>query len=98
MTCTENLPRLTDKIRQRRMRLAGHCIRYPELVASELVPWEPTHGSRNVGRRHTTYIDCLKRDTGLNNTAEVKTLMEDRLRRRAAIHDSRVRIDDPRLK
>ena len=93
-----SLPRLTDKIRERRMRLAGHCIRHPELVASELVLWEPTHGTRNVGKRHTTYIDCLKRDTGLSNTAEVKTLMEDRQRWKAAIHDSRVGIDDPRLK
>ena len=93
-----NLPRLTDKIRERRMRLAGHCTRHPELVASELVLWEPTHGTRSVGRRHTTYIDCLKRDTGLSNTAEVRTLMEDRQRWRDAIHDSRVGIDDPRLK
>ena len=27
------LPRLSDKIRQRRMRLAGHCVRHPELSA-----------------------------------------------------------------
>ena len=86
-----NLPRLTDKIRERRMRLAGHCIRHPELVASELVLWEPTLGNRNNSGRHTTYIDCLKRDTGLSNTAEVKTLMEDRLRWRAAIHDPRLK-------
>ena len=30
------LPRLSDKIRQRRMRLAGHCVyRHPELSACE---------------------------------------------------------------
>ena len=33
------LARLTDKIRQRRMRMAGHSLRHPELVASELVLW-----------------------------------------------------------
>ena len=84
------LPRLTDKIRQRRMRMAGHSVRHPELVASELVLWEPAHGSRGIGRRHATYIDSLKRDTGLKETAEVRTLMEDRQRWRAAIHGSRV--------
>ena len=86
----EKLPRLTDKIRQRRMRMAGHSVRHPELVASELVLWEPAHGSRNPGRRRATYIDSLKRDTGLNETTEVRTLMEDRQRWRMAIHGSRV--------
>ena len=85
-----NLPRLTDKIRRRRMKLAGHNVRHPELITSGLVLWEPAHGSRSVGGRRATYIDALKRDTGLTVTAEVKTLMEDRQRWRAAIHDSRV--------
>ena len=31
-----DLPRLSDKIRQRRMRLAWHYLRHPELSASEL--------------------------------------------------------------
>ena len=86
------LPRLTDKIRQRRMRMAGHSLRHPELVASELVLWEPLHGSRKPGRRSTTYIDSLKRDTGLKETSEVKTLMEDRQRWKVAIHNSRAGI------
>ena len=85
-----NLPRLTDKIRRRRMKLAGHNVRHPELITSGLVLWEPAHGSRSVGGRRATYIDALKRDTGLSVTAEVKALMEDRQRWRAAIHDSRV--------
>ena len=85
-----NLPRLSDKIRERRMKLAGHSVRHPELVASGLVLWEPAHGSRSAGGRRATYIDALKRDTGLTVTAEVRTLMVDRQRWRAAIHDSRV--------
>ena len=84
------LPRLTDKIRQRRMRMAGHSVRHPELVASDLVLWEPTHGSRSLGRRRVTYIDSLKRDTGLSETSEIKTLIEDRKQWRVAIHNSRV--------
>ena len=28
-----SLPKLTDKIKERRLKLAGHCYRHPELVA-----------------------------------------------------------------
>ena len=84
------LPRLSDTIRQRRMRLAGHCVRHPELTASELILWEPTHGKKSRGRPHATFIDTLKRDSGLNNTAEIRTLMMDRVQWRAAIQNSRV--------
>jgi len=35
---------VTDKIRARRMHLAGHCVRDPELAASNLNPLE-TEGS-----------------------------------------------------
>ena len=37
------LPRVTDKIRARRMGLAGHCVRHPGLVASN-----PSSGNRNT--------------------------------------------------
>ena len=84
------LPRLSDTIRQRRMRLAGHCVRHPELTACQLVLWEPTHGRRSRGRPHATYIDTLKRDTGLSSVAEIRTLMEDREQWRAAVKMSRV--------
>ena len=85
-----NLPRLSDKIRQRRMGLSGHCVRHPELSASELILWEPSHGRRDRGRPHITYIDTLKRDTGLGHVHEIRTLMEDRDQWRNAIHNSRV--------
>ena len=32
-----NLLRVTNKIRERRLTLAGHCIRHSELVVSDLV-------------------------------------------------------------
>ena len=84
------LPRLTDTIRQRRMRLAGHCMRHPELTASQLILWEPSHGRRYRGGRHATYIDTLRRDTGLDSVAEIRALMEERTEWRAAIRRSRV--------
>ena len=86
----DHLPRVSDKIRERRMRLAGHCVRHPELTASELILWEPSHGNRNRGGPKTTYIGTLMRDTGLSSASEIRTLMEDRDEWRAAIRNSRV--------
>ena len=34
------LPKLSEKIRNRRFKLAGHGIRRPELLANDLVTWE----------------------------------------------------------
>lgn len=72
------LPRVTDKIAARRLRLAGHCHRHPELCTQKLVLWEPTHGTKSRGGQRTTYVDTLKRDTGATSTQELATLMEDR--------------------
>ena len=86
------LPRLSDTIRQRRMRLAGHCVRHPELTACDLVLWEPNHGKKSRGRPRATCIDTLRRDTGLSSTTEIQSLMEDREMWRGAIRNSRVGI------
>ena len=85
-----DLPRVTDKIRERRMRLAGHCVRHPELEASKLTLWEPTHGKARRGKKRTTYVDVLRHDCSADNTAELKSLMMDRTVWRAAIQESRV--------
>ncbi|KXJ08539.1 hypothetical protein AC249_AIPGENE10771 [Exaiptasia diaphana] len=58
------LPRLDVKIAERRLRLAGHCYRHPELSTQKLILWEPTHGTRSRGRPQSNYVDTLKRDTG----------------------------------
>ena len=74
----QNLPLVSTKIRQRRMRLAGHCIRHREEVAQQLVLWNPTDGKRSRGRPATTFIDTLLEDSGLNNIQELRMVMEDR--------------------
>ena len=74
------------------MSLAGHCVRHPELVASNLILREPKQGTRSRGRPATTYIDTPRRDTGLDNTSEIHALMNNSELWRAAIHDSRVGI------
>ena len=42
----EELPLLGNKIAARRMKLAGHCHRHPELAASDLVLWQPNQKLR----------------------------------------------------
>ena len=58
-----NLPKVTDKIRERRLKLAGHCVRHSEEVASNLVLWQPSQGKPNRGRKRKTYLDNLMNDT-----------------------------------
>ena len=47
-----DLPPVTWKIQQRRLKLAGHCWRHKEEVASSLVLWEPLEGARKRGRQN----------------------------------------------
>ena len=74
----QNLPKVSVKIRKRRMRLAGHCARHSEETAHKLVLWEPTDGKRSRGRRKLTYIDNLLEDANANNISELRTMMEER--------------------
>jgi len=73
------LPKVTNKIAERRMKLAGHCIRHPELSASTLVLWKPTKGTPNPGKPAITYIDNLCDDLGVEDEEEIKTKMNDRV-------------------
>ena len=72
------LPAVSNKIASRRLQLAGHCYRHPELSSQKLVLWEPTHGHCGRGRPKTTYIDTRKRDTGAFETSEIAALMPDK--------------------
>ena len=71
----DNLPKISQKIRERRNRFAGHCIRGEELV-SKMVLWSPKHGNRKPGRPALTYINILRKDTGLD-PGSIKTVMQD---------------------
>ena len=72
------LPSISTKVQQRRIQLAGHCVRHDDEVANKLVPWQPTDGPANQGRQKVTYVDNLLQDTGLGNTSELQTAMMDR--------------------
>ena len=57
-----SLQRVSTKIQQWRMQLAGHIARHNKLVGHELLLWEPKHG--HSGRREKlTYLDTLIKDT-----------------------------------
>ena len=58
--------------------MAGHCIRHPELLASDLVFWEPMHGRTQQGRIRQSYLSMLLKEVGTNFKEELQTLMRDR--------------------
>ena len=70
-----SLPRISETIRGRRLRLAGHCTCHNEETASKVLAWEPQHSHPNRGRPRTTYIHIIKADTGLDNTKEIRDAM-----------------------
>ena len=74
----KDLPRVSVKVQQRRMRLAGHCIRHSDEEANKLVLWQPTDGKPSRGRRRITYLDNLLEDTGMDNAPELRSIMENR--------------------
>ena len=73
-----DMPAVSDKIASRRLQLAGHCQRHPELCANKVLLWEPTHGQKGRGRPRSTFLDVLKRDTGVASTDELAELMSNR--------------------
>ena len=73
-----SLNKITTVIRERRLRIAGHCVRHKEEMANRLVLWQPTTGQRRRGRQSVSYVDCLLEDTGADNTNEMEAMMMDR--------------------
>ena len=73
-----DLPKVTDKIAARRMSLAGHCHRHPELPAHKVLLWQPKHGKPRVGRPPMTLVNSLIKDTGVENVEELAACMQNR--------------------
>ena len=73
-----NLPKVTEKIRERRLKLAGHYARHSEEVAYNLVLWKPSHGKPNWGRKKKTYLDNLMNDTNMKRVDKLQSLMMDK--------------------
>ncbi len=86
----QGLPQLSQTIAEKRMRLAGHCIRHDDEIAHHLALWEPTRGTRCRGRQAVTYVDVLRRDTNLESAQEIRTVMLNRVGWKSHIKSSRV--------
>ena len=71
------LPPVTTKIRERRLRFAGHCYRSKQELVSDVLLWEPKHGKRSVGAPSRTFVKQLVDDTG-HLLQDLPTAMEDR--------------------
>ena len=84
-----SLPKVSSKVTQRRLRLAGHAQRHPELTLHPLILWEPAHERSGRGRPRLTYVDNLRLDTGLTETNEIAVLMEDRECWKTLVHGAR---------
>ena len=70
------LPLVSSKIKSRRMRMAGHCVRHLELSTHQLILREPTQGKAKRGRRRLNYVDVFKKDTGLLEKEEIRTMID----------------------
>ena len=54
---------ITETIRVRRTRHAGHCWRSRDELISDVLLWSPTYGRTKAGRPARTYIQQLCEDT-----------------------------------
>ena len=68
---------ISNKIRRRRLKFSGHCLRREDEVDSDLVLWQPNHGTRRRGRPPDSYINTLERDTCLREN-NLRTAMMNR--------------------
>ena len=90
-----NLPKISEKIRRRRLMFAGHCRRSEDEMVSKLVLWDPKHGQRKQGRPAMTYVASLTKDTGLT-VEELDNCMQDRGVWRSISSSSRQRTARPK--
>ena len=73
------LNKISSTIRSRRLELTGHTHRDKTSPAHFTVTWEPAHGESSRGRPPTSFVDTLLRGTGLNDIAQLKQCMSDRV-------------------
>ena len=57
-----DLPRISEKIRTQRLKLAGHLEQHEELLGHQLVGWKPKLGKSRPGRHAITFPDTILQD------------------------------------
>ena len=83
-----SLPPVSAKLREQRLRFAGHCFRSKGELVSDLLLWEPSHCKRSVGAQARTYTKKLQDDTGLHPD-DLPTAMNDRMYWRSLVDSVR---------
>ena len=78
-------PPITETIKIRRTRHAGHCWRNWDEHVSDVLRWTPSHGRAKTGRPARTYIQQLCADTGcspedLPKAIDDRVVWRDRIR------------------
>ena len=70
-----DLPAVSNKIASRRLQLAGHCYRHPELSTQKLVLYMGAHTWPSRERKTEYYLYW---DTGAFEASEIAALMADK--------------------
>ena len=83
-----HLPPITETIKVRRTRHAGHYWRSRDELISDVLLWTPTYGRAKAGRPARTYIQQLCEDTGCSSE-DLAEAMNDREKWRERIRDIR---------
>ena len=84
------LPKISEVIMDRRMTIAGHCVRHKDETCHDLIFWQPRNGKRNRGRQPITFIDNLKYGTELDDVEEIHN---ERQRRREKLNQVERKFD-----
>ena len=72
-----NIPVISEIVRERRTKYAGHCYRSKDELVGDLLLWIPNHGHSGIGRPRRTCIDQLSNDVGMP-VDDLKPSVEDR--------------------
>ena len=83
-----HLPPITNTIKVRRTRHAGHCWRSRDELISDVLLWTHTYGRAKAGRPARTYIQQLYEDTRCN-PEDLPEAMNDREKWRERVRDIR---------
>ena len=76
---------VSNTIKARRLRLAGHTFRDTSSPAHQTITWDPSHGTLSRGRPTQTFVDTLLNDTGLDNIIELECCMKDKINWRSRV-------------
>ena len=70
------IPKLSNTIKQRRLRFAGHLHRHNNQPVHHLLLWQPGYGKRYQGRPRLTYPEVIYKDTGMDKDAVQKAMLD----------------------